>query len=100
MVDVIAKATIPEVLSAPLSHEPAAMTAAAVADSTSSLGWKTDWDQARRGLTDWWDHKGLALHVTAPRDEPASDIPHPGPPASLEATRTDPIWRVAARHVS
>jgi len=37
---------------------------------TDALQWKPDWDQARQALTAWWEHRGLALAVTAPKDEP------------------------------
>lgn len=63
---------------------------------TSALGWKSDWASARRALTDWWEHRGLALHVIAPRDEPVEDILAPPSPGSLEATRTDPLYRADA----
>jgi hypothetical protein len=42
--------------------------------------WKDDWAQARQALTHWWRGKGLALHVTAPKDEPWEDFPTPPPP--------------------
>lgn len=46
--------------------------------------WKSDWDLARAALTDWWAGKGLALWVTAPKDEPWEDIPAPEPAPDRE----------------
>jgi hypothetical protein len=42
--------------------------------------WKDDWDNARAAMVDWWAGKGLALHVTAPKDEPWEDCPAPDSP--------------------
>ena len=44
---------------------------------TDALQWKPDWAQARQALTAWWEHRGLALAVTAPKDEPWEDLPQP-----------------------
>ncbi len=41
------------------------------------LLWKPDWALARQAFEDWWNHKGLALSVTAPKDEPWERIPEP-----------------------
>lgn len=41
--------------------------------------WKTDWEKARATMSDWWAGKGLALFVTAPKDDPWEDHPDPGP---------------------
>ncbi|MEI8064717.1 MAG: hypothetical protein WCH84_11720 [Verrucomicrobiota bacterium] len=57
------------------------------------LAWKPDWAAARATLTDWWEHRALALHVTAPKDQPWENIPHPGPPRDLQQQWTDvPHW--------
>lgn len=56
--------------------------------------WKTDWDVARRALTDWWHGKGLALHITAPKEEPWEEIPAPAPPPDLQTRWLDPVYRV------
>jgi hypothetical protein len=57
--------------------------------------WKEDWDIARNELVAWWEHKGLALRVTAPKDEPWEDIPAPAPAASVEDAWLDPEYRLA-----
>jgi len=44
----------------------------------STLLWKPDWADSRAALTAWWEHRGLALAVTAPKDEPWEAIPKPG----------------------
>ncbi len=36
--------------------------------------WKEDWDQTRRRYLDWWQHDGLILHVTAPRENPNQPV--------------------------
>ncbi|MEI6519503.1 MAG: hypothetical protein WCO98_05630 [bacterium] len=36
----------------------------------TELGYKPDWSAARAAWQDWWEHKGLALCVTAPKDKP------------------------------
>ena len=58
-----------------------------------TLETKPDWAEARRAWGDWWHHKGLALHVTAPRDCPAFDAEHPGY-ADLRTRWLDPGYRV------
>lgn len=53
---------------------------------TESLQWKPDWALARKTFIEWWEHKGLALFVTAPKDQPWERIPPP-------ATIADPaVW--------
>ncbi len=56
--------------------------------------WKEDWDLARQRLTQWWRHEGLALCITAPKDEPWADLPEPEPAATDEQRWLDPLWRV------
>lgn len=46
--------------------------------------WKEDWPKARAAMVDWWAGKGLALHVTAPKDEPWADFPAPDAPPDYE----------------
>jgi len=58
--------------------------------------WKPDWPQAKANLTKWWEHKGLALDVTAPRRKPIEDIPEPKKPADLRTAYTDPVYRCSA----
>jgi hypothetical protein len=55
----------------------------------NELLWKPDWAEARQALTAWWEHRGLALHVRAPKDEPWEKIPDPGPPRNVEQQWTD-----------
>ena len=57
------------------------------------MKWKPNWDQARENLTRWWRREGLALFLTAPRREPAADIPKPPEPPNPEARWTDPAYR-------
>src|SRR5512135_2949012 len=57
------------------------------------LLWKPDWAQARAALTGWWAGRGLALSVTAPRDEPWEQIAAPGP-ADLRTRWLDPQHRL------
>jgi hypothetical protein len=56
--------------------------------------WKEDWPAARRALSDWWHGKGLALHVTAPRERPWEPIPPPPEPTSLEMQWLSPEYRL------
>ena len=58
------------------------------------MKWKPDWEQAKANLTAWWEGKGFALSLSAPRREPIEDVPAP-PPADLATRRSDPAWRVA-----
>jgi hypothetical protein len=58
--------------------------------------WKEDWDIARDELVAWWRHKGLALRVTAPKDEPWEDVPEPEA-LSIEESWLDPEYRLAER---
>ncbi len=55
--------------------------------------WKEDWDIARDRLTKWWERKGLAICITAPKEIPWEDMPEPKRPDDLEACWTDPVWR-------
>jgi hypothetical protein len=58
-----------------------------------TLSWKEDWDTARARLVAWWQRKGLALCITAPRDKPWEDIAEPQKPDDLERVWTDPVYR-------
>ena len=60
-----------------------------------TLQWKSDWLQARQALTAWWEHRGLALHITAPKNPPWENIPHPGKPRDLQQQWTDLDYWVA-----
>jgi hypothetical protein len=59
-----------------------------------TLAWKPDWDRARVALLGWWNHTGLALSVTAPREKPIEDLPAPDPHVPLETRWLDPAHRV------
>lgn len=59
---------------------------------TSRL-WKENWDQARANHIKWWNHQGLALWVTAPKNKPWEELTDPGPAISLEQQWYDPAWR-------
>jgi len=52
------------------------------------LQWKPDWAKARQALTAWWEHRGPAVSVTAPKDEPWENLPNPG--VDPVAAWTDP----------
>ncbi len=69
-------------------------TPSRLADLTFDRMWKEDWEQARRAYTEWWEHRGLALHVTAPRLEPIAEIEPPAIPDDREARWLDPQYRV------
>src|SRR5579871_5818546 len=63
--------------------------------SPQALLWKDDWAAARRALCDWWQGKGLALHITAPKAVPWEEAP-PVPEADPETRRLDPRYVVQA----
>src|SRR5579859_2029855 len=63
------------------------------AREVDGLLWKPDWAEARRALTDWWNGVGFALHVTAPKANPALTIP-PAPPLDLDARWLSSSWRL------
>src|SRR5512146_2675556 len=58
--------------------------------------WKEDWDIAREELVAWWKRKGLALHVTAAKDEPWENVAPPVVPPTLEEQWLNPEYRIAA----
>jgi hypothetical protein len=58
-----------------------------------SLKWKPDWTEAKANLIKWWDRKGLALRVTAPRRMPLENVPKPEKPADPRVAWTDPVYR-------
>lgn len=60
------------------------------------LRWKPDWTRAREALEGWWKGEALALHVTAPRDEPLEDLPPPGSSPGPMGERTQVAWRTRA----
>jgi hypothetical protein len=58
-----------------------------------ALRWKPDWALARQALVDWWEHRGLALWVAAPKDEPWEPIPKPRPPRdAVEQWTNVELW--------
>jgi hypothetical protein len=59
------------------------------------LKWKPDWQAAKANLIKWWERKGLALDVTAPRRKPVEDLPKPEKPSDLAKRYTDPVYRRA-----
>jgi hypothetical protein len=60
----------------------------------TDLCWKEDWATARQHHVEWWNHQGLVLWVTAPRDVPALDLPAPPAAPSLEERWYGPQWRL------
>ncbi len=56
--------------------------------------WHDDWDRARVLLEDWWDGKGCALDIRAPKDEPWETLPVPPPPPTPEIMWTDLDLRI------
>ena len=46
--------------------------------------WKTHWAAARQHHLDWWNHRGLVLWATAPKDQPWEDLPKPPEPSDLD----------------
>ena len=68
---------------------------------TDSLRWKPDWLPARQALTAWWEHRGLALAVTAPKDEPWEVVPPPAAvPVDESWTNADHWTRTAIYRLS
>jgi hypothetical protein len=57
--------------------------------NTPTLAWKPDWEQCRQAHIDWWNHKGLALSITALRKEPWEKFP----PAPERSPDPDIWWR-------
>ena len=60
-----------------------------------TLTWKPDWDACRANLTAWWEHRGLALCLTAPRSKPLVEGPPPQRPSDDALAWTDPAYRLA-----
>lgn len=56
--------------------------------------WKADWADARTGYIEWWEHRGLAVHITAPRDTPIQEIGEPEKPADIASVWLDPHYRI------
>ncbi len=63
-------------------------------DRRLDLLWKEDWATTRRHHEDWWRQKGLVFWITAPRDEPALELPEPPPAATLQERWYSPSWRL------
>src|SRR5690606_32947140 len=59
--------------------------------------WKPDWATARETWSDWWSGNGLAVAITAPRDQPLGDFPAPPPPVDPWQRWVDPQWRATAQ---
>src|SRR5208283_3632898 len=57
--------------------------------------WKEDWTRAQDRFEAWWARTGLALYVTAPKDEPWEIVSPPEAPLSVEQQWLDPAFRVA-----
>lgn len=57
------------------------------------MKWKPDWQEAKANLVKWWDRKGLALCLFAPRGTPVEPIPKPAEPSDIEIRWTDPKSR-------
>ena len=66
-------------------------------NKTVPLLWKPDWAVARQALTAWWEHRGLALQVRAPKDVPWETIAAPSPLRDVEQQWTD-VEHWVARH--
>ena len=60
------------------------------------MKWKPDWPQVRENFIRWWNHEGLLVRLTAPRDEPIEAIPEPATPGGVRAKWTDPTYRCDA----
>lgn len=43
----------------------------------NTLRWKPDWAAAQQALRGWWEHRGLAVAVTSPKDAPWEVLPEP-----------------------
>jgi len=62
--------------------------------------WKPDWHEAGENLTQWWKRGGPALCVTAPRRQPAEDIPKPAEPDDIGVRWTNQKFRCSlAEHL-
>ena len=63
----------------------------------NELLWKPDWSLARQAFLDWWEHRGLALYITAPRAEPVEKLPEPRKPRDVEEQWTNvELWGQSA----
>lgn len=58
-----------------------------------TLSWKEDWDRAREHLTAWWERRGLALCVLAPRERPLEETPEPPRRSAAAEMWTNPAYR-------
>jgi hypothetical protein len=63
-------------------------------ESVQQLLWKPDWTEARQALTDWWNGVGIALYITAPKEQPAPTYPPPPTPPDLDTQWLSPEWRL------
>jgi hypothetical protein len=55
--------------------------------------WKEDWATARRHHIQWWNHEGLVLWLTAPKDRAWEDVEAPQQPKDLETRTYDPVYK-------
>lgn len=63
------------------------------AGMVNGLQWKTDWAAARQAFCDWWEHRGLALWVSAPKDVPWVKIEEPPAPRdAVEQWTNVELW--------
>lgn len=71
--------------------------------TNDGLLYKPDWPEARAAWQAWWERKGFALCVTAPKDTPWEDVPKPDPAGkTIEFMWWDPgfwtqsgLWHLA-----
>lgn len=58
--------------------------------------WKTDWNESRQRIIDWWDGKGFIIGTWGGvrLSRPHADLPQPAKPASLLQQWTDIPWRI------
>ncbi|HEY3332016.1 MAG TPA: hypothetical protein VGK19_18435 [Capsulimonadaceae bacterium] len=64
-----------------------------IAPGTTKSAASNRWAGARDALTNWWAGKGIALRITAPKDDRIVAFDDPGPAPSVEARWIDPVWR-------
>ena len=58
-----------------------------------ALRWKPDWVLARQAFVDWWEHCGLVLYITAPKEEPWEPMPEPPSPRDVTEQWTNvDVW--------
>lgn len=65
-----------------------------MSERAAELLGKPDWTAAQEAWEAWWRGEGLALHVTAPREQSLWDAPPPPAPPDLETQWLDPEYRL------